>query len=174
MTEPQNTAASEELLELFRNTFRRHAGGVVVLTATDSDGKPVGFTATSLASLSAVPARATFNVIKKSNGYRVIAEGNTVAVNFLGADSQDLGGLFAGPFEERFVGDHWVERDGVPVLHAAPVVLITEIVNVYDQGENAIVVLEIRQGELREEQAPLLYHNRQFGTIAAIEAAVAA
>lgn len=171
MTETQLSAVNEEILELFRTTFRRHAGGVVVLTSVDEDGDPIGFTATSLASLSAVPARATFNVIKKSNGYRAIREGNTVAVNFLGADSHRLGGLFAGPFEQRFVGDHWVSRDGVPVLHEAPVVLITEIVNVYDQGENAIVVLEIREGEVREEQAPLLYHNRQFGTVALLAAA---
>lgn len=165
MSENLNGAGPDDLLDLFRNTFRRHAGGVVVLTGADELGQPIGFTATSLASLSAVPARATFNVIKRTNGYRAIARGRRVAVNFLGAESADLGRRFAGPFEERFVGDHWSFDNGTPVLHDAAVTLFTEITDVYDQGENAIVVLEILGGRVGEEQDPLLYHNREFGTI---------
>lgn len=168
MAENTQDVSGEQLLELFRNTFRRHASGVVVLTANDPAGEPVGFTATSLASLSAVPARATFNVIKRSHGYRAISVGNRVAVNFLGAESPELGALFAGPFEQRFVGDHWHLEEGLPVVDAAPVRLVTEIVDVYDQGDNAIVVIEITRGYLGEERAPLLYHNRSFGTIASL------
>ncbi|WP_053382405.1 flavin reductase family protein [Leucobacter celer] len=166
MTEHAHEASGERTLELFRSTFRRHAGGVVVLTANDAAGEPVGFTATSLASLSAVPARATFNVIKRSHGYRAVAVGNSVAVNFLGAESSELGALFAGPFEHRFVGDHWHFEDGLPVVDAAVVRLITEVVEVYDQGRNAIVVVEIKDGRICREQAPLLYHDRRFGTVA--------
>ncbi|CAG7600235.1 flavin reductase family protein [Leucobacter soli] len=169
MAENDIAQADDALLDLFRTTFRRHAGGVVVLTSIDPTGEPIGFTATSLASLSAVPARATFNVIKKTNGYRAAFVGNRVAVNFLGAESAELGSLFAGPFEQRFVGDHWQLDGGVPVLPAAGVTLMTEIVNVYDQGENAIVVLEIVGGRVGDEQEPLLYHNRRFGTVSPIE-----
>lgn len=170
----ENPLEGEQMLDLFRNTFRRHASGVVVLTANDPAGEPIGFTATSLASLSAVPARATFNVIKRSHGYRAIYIGNRVVVNFLGAESSALGELFAGPFERRFVGAHWRLEDGVPVVADAPVRLVTEIVDVYDQGDNAIVVVEIIRGHLGEERAPLLYHNRGFGTIASFARMAAA
>ena len=169
MAENETAVAETARLDLFRNTFRRHAGGVVVLTGVDAGGEPVGFTATSLASLSAVPARATFNVIKSSNGYRAISVGRRIAVNFLGAGSAELGRRFAGPFEDRFAGDHWRFEGGVPLLADAAVTLFTEITDVYDQGENAIVVLEITGGRIGEEQDPLLYHNREFGTIRVLE-----
>jgi len=163
----QHTLAAEtDLLDLFRNTFRRHAGGVVVLTGRTPDGEPVGFTATSLASLSAVPARATLNVIKASSSWPAIFEGNRLAVNFLGADTEHLGARFAGPTGERFQGDHWHEEHGLPVLTDAAVTLITEISAVISQNDNAIVVLDILDGHLGEEQAPLLYHDRRFVTIA--------
>lgn len=174
MAENTQEVSGEQMLELFRNTFRRHASGVVVLTANDAAGEPVGFTATSLASLSAVPARATFNVIKRSHGYRAISIGNRVVVNFLGAETPELGALFAGPFEQRFAGDHWHLEDGLPVIGAAPVRLVTEVVDVYDQGDNAIVVIEILRGHLGEERAPLVYHNRNFGTVASFAQMAAA
>lgn len=40
--------------DLLRSVFRRHAAGVAVITAQDATG-PVGFTATSLSSVSADP-----------------------------------------------------------------------------------------------------------------------
>lgn len=169
----ERVATEEELLDIFRNCFRRHAGGVVVLTSVDELGAPIGFTATSLASLSAVPARATVNVIKKSNGYRAIRPGNRVIVNFLGADAEALGALYAGPFERRFEGDHWEWRDGVPALPGAAIRLSTEISDIYDQGENAIVVLSITDGDFGEDRDPLLYCNRKFGTMSELSHAVA-
>jgi flavin reductase (DIM6/NTAB) family NADH-FMN oxidoreductase RutF len=42
-------------LDAFKRAFRRHAAGVAVVTSVMPDGSPVGFTATSLASLAAVP-----------------------------------------------------------------------------------------------------------------------
>ncbi|MCU1522240.1 MAG: flavin oxidoreductase, partial [Arthrobacter sp.] len=44
----------------FREMFRRHAAGVAIITA-NHNGVPFGFTATSVASLSAKPPRFTFN-----------------------------------------------------------------------------------------------------------------
>ncbi|QZY51016.1 flavin reductase family protein [Leucobacter tenebrionis] len=171
MTTTLTRPSSETLLDLFRNTFRRHAGGVVVCTTVDDDGTPVGFTATSLASLSAVPPRATFNMIKSSSSFRAVQLGCRIAVNFLGAGSHELGQRFAGPAEERFAGDHWHEERGLPVIDDAGVVLFTKVASIYDHGENAIVVLEIQDGTLGDDQDPLLYHNRRFGTIAPVDPA---
>lgn len=166
----KSPVAEEATLELFRNAFRLHAGGVVVFTMKNEAAQPIGFTATSLASLSAVPARATFNMIKSSSSYHAITLGRRVAVNFLSADAHHLGTRFAGPAEQRFAGDHWHEEDGIPVLNDASVVLITDITRIYDQGDNAIIVLNIERGAIREEHEPLLYYNRGYGTIAPVSA----
>lgn len=156
--------ASQDLTELFRQSFRRLAGGVVVLTFTDDSGEPVGFTATSFASLSASPARATFNVIRSSSSYPALREGRRITVSFLGAKSSDIGLRFAGPADQRFEGDHWTERDGAPVLRDAAVVLDTSVERIIELDENAIVVLSIAGGEVGAEIEPLLYFNREFVT----------
>ena len=49
----------------FREMFRRHAAGVAIITVNYQD-QPYGFTATSVASLSAQPPRFTFNMARSS------------------------------------------------------------------------------------------------------------
>ncbi|MBW8821649.1 MAG: flavin reductase, partial [Streptomyces sp.] len=47
--------------DLLRSVFRQHAAGVAVITAS-GDAGPVGFTATSLASVSAEPPMLSFGI----------------------------------------------------------------------------------------------------------------
>ncbi|MYS39753.1 flavin reductase, partial [Streptomyces sp. SID5998] len=47
--------------DLLRSVFRRHAAGVAVITARGEAG-PVGFTATSLTSVSAEPPMISFGI----------------------------------------------------------------------------------------------------------------
>ncbi|MGQ4336108.1 flavin reductase family protein, partial [Streptomyces hayashii] len=47
--------------DLLRSVFRRHAAGVAVITASGGTG-PVGFTATSLSSVSAEPPMLSFGI----------------------------------------------------------------------------------------------------------------
>lgn len=47
--------------DLLRSVFRQHAAGVAVITARGDEG-PVGFTATSLASVSAEPPLISFGI----------------------------------------------------------------------------------------------------------------
>ena len=71
--------------EAFRLAFRRLAAGVSVITALDPDGVPVGFTATSLASLAAVPPMATFNMARTASAWRAVEQTENVLVHIMGA-----------------------------------------------------------------------------------------
>src|SRR5665213_2935348 len=68
-------------LAAFRQAFRRHASGVAIITALAPDGRPVGFTATSLASLAAVPPLATFNIARSASSWPAIAETDRVVIH---------------------------------------------------------------------------------------------
>jgi flavin reductase (DIM6/NTAB) family NADH-FMN oxidoreductase RutF len=57
---PSQLAGSDVEPELFRRVFAGHASGVAVVTAAGRD--PVGFTATSVVSVSAEPPLLSFNV----------------------------------------------------------------------------------------------------------------
>ena len=72
--------------EAFRLAFRRLAAGVSVITALDPDGVPVGFTATSLASLAAVPPMATFNMARTASAWRAVEQTETHLENLEAAE----------------------------------------------------------------------------------------
>ena len=88
---------SRDPLEVFKEAFRRHAAGVAVVTARDASGTPVGFTATSLASLAAVPPLATFNMARTASSWPAVAETDDVIVHLLGLRNRDLARRMSGP-----------------------------------------------------------------------------
>lgn len=69
MSTLSSTPAAEESrgITAFKQAFRRHAAGVAIITARGPEGRPVGFTATSLASLAATPPLATFNMARTAS-----------------------------------------------------------------------------------------------------------
>ncbi|MER6100681.1 flavin reductase [Streptomyces sp. NPDC001728] len=72
-------AAEEEPLteDAFRGVFRTHPAGVAIITAM-GERQPVGFTATSLASVSSAPALLSFGVGRKV--YDLPAGDHTVVI----------------------------------------------------------------------------------------------
>ena len=150
-------------LDAFKSAFRRHAAGVSIITSLLPDGRPTGFTATSLASLAAVPPLATFNMARVSSSWPAMAVGNRVAIHMLGPRSRHLAERMAADHDLRFEGDHWHPGPGgVPILDEATAWMIGRIVEVHPVHENAVVVVEIEDGRLGEPDEALLYHERQY------------
>lgn len=152
-----------EGIDAFKSAFRRHAAGVAVVTSIAPDGHPVGFTATSLASLAAVPPLATFNMAQVSSSWPAITVGNQVAIHMLGPRSRHLAERMAADHDLRFAGNHWHADDsGLPLLDGATAIVIGRIVDVHPVHNNAVVVVEIDHGILGDEDEALLYHERTY------------
>ena len=150
-------------LDAFKHAFRRHAAGVAVVTALGPGGEPHGFTATSLASLAAVPPLATFNMAQISSSWPAMTVGNRVAIHMLGPRSRHQAERMAGEHSVRFVGEHWHAGPyGVPILDGATAWMLGTIVDVHPVHNNAVIVVQIEQGELGEEDEALLYHERTY------------
>lgn len=150
-------------VEALKTTFRRHASGVAVITTTDAEGKPVGFTATSMTSLGATPPLLTFNVARGSSSWSALALQGFVGIHTLGEEDVDLAKKLAGPHEERFTGDDWeFGPEGVPVFRSASSVIIGKIRQCHEVEANAIVVVDVISGLVGAEQGGLLYHHRTF------------
>src|SRR5664279_3028678 len=112
-----DNSATTDGIDAFKGAFRRHAAGVAVVTSLAPDGHPVGFTATSLASLAAVPPLATFNMAQVSSSWPAITVGNRVAIHMLGPRSRQLAERMAADHDIRFVGDDWHPDDfGLPLF----------------------------------------------------------
>lgn len=141
----------------FKEMFRRHAAGVAIITV-NYQGQPYGFTATSVASLSAQPPRFTFNMARSSSSWPAVANTSHIGVHMLGLENQDLADRFALT-KDRFGGDHWeLGPHDVPVLKDVAGWLIGKIQMRLSFENNAVVVVEVVDGQVGEDGSPLLYH----------------
>jgi flavin reductase (DIM6/NTAB) family NADH-FMN oxidoreductase RutF len=155
--------ANADDIEAFKQAFRRHAAGVAVVTTLLPDGSPAGFTATSLASLAAVPPLATFNMAQVSSAWPAMTQGNHVAIHTLGPRSKHHAERMAADRDLRFPGDQFVTGPyGIPVLLHVTSWMLGRIVEVHPVENNAVVIVQIEGGELGEEDEALLYHERQY------------
>ncbi len=162
MSETPETQPSDSI-DAFKSAFRRHAAGVAVVTARMPDGRPAGFTATSLASLAAVPPLATFNMAQVSSSWPAMTVGNRVAIHMLGPRSRHQAERMAADHDLRFVGEHWHEGPhGVPILEDVTAWMLGSIVAVHPVHNNAVIVVQIETGSLGEEDDALLYHERRY------------
>ncbi|MGW3251473.1 flavin reductase family protein [Streptomyces fungicidicus] len=152
--------------DLLRSVFRRHAAGVAVITARGRRG-PVGFTATSLASVSAEPPMLSFAVGTGSSSWQAIATGEHVGVHVLGEHQQELAATFARSGADRF-GEDTAWRDGpagVPVLEDVPAWMVCKVVARVPAGDHRLVVAEVLLGDPTGHGRPLLYHQGRFNRL---------
>lgn len=154
-----------ESTEALRAVFRRHASGVSVITLTDQNGKPAGFTATSMTSLGANPPLATFNISTGSSTWSALNSTKHVAIHTLGEKNLELAQRMAADHTLRFSKDDWFTGpQGVPVFSDATAVLICEIRQIIPIENNAVVVLNVLEGLLGQENPALLYFQRHYMT----------
>lgn len=149
--------------DLLRSVFRRHAAGVAVVTARGGAG-PVGFTATSLTSVSAEPPLVSFGISTGSSSWPAVAEAGHVGVHILGEHQRELADTFARSGADRFgAATGWHEGpEGVPVLDGVLAWLVCRVVARIPAGDHRIVVAEVAVGNSSGEGRPLVYHQGRF------------
>lgn len=150
---------------VFRSVFRRHAAGVAVITAAGSD--PVGFTATSLTSVSVEPPLLSFGISLGSSSWPTVADTPFVGVHILGDHQEELAGTFARSGADRFgPATAWAPGPhGVPVLGEVSAWLVCRIVARIPAGDHRIVIAQAVAGDPRGPGGPLLYHQGGFDSL---------
>ncbi|MGW5783279.1 flavin reductase family protein [Streptomyces sp. NPDC003757] len=149
--------------DLLRSVFRRHAAGVAVITAPGPGG-PVGFTATSLTSVSARPPLLSFGIGTGSSSWPAVSEAEHVGVHLLGEHQEELAATFARSGADRFAAPTaWREGPkGVPVLDGVLAWLVCRAVARVPAGDHRIVLAEVLVGDPAGEGRPLLYHQGRY------------
>ncbi|MFJ3222076.1 flavin reductase family protein [Streptomyces sp. NPDC086783] len=149
--------------DLLRSVFRQHAAGVAVITALGDSG-PVGFTATSLTSVSAEPPLVSFGIGTGASSWPAVSEADHVGVHILGEHQRDLAGTFARSGADRFgAPTRWREGpEGVPLLDGVLAWLVCRVVARVPAGDHRIVLAEVSLGDPSGAGRPLLYHQGRF------------
>jgi flavin reductase (DIM6/NTAB) family NADH-FMN oxidoreductase RutF len=126
--------------EAFRATMRHHAKGVAIITT--GLRTPVGFCATSLASVSLSPPVVAFTVGLRSSSWPAVAAARYVMVHLLAADQTDLAHRFGRTDVLRFGPDtrwHW-DTFGLPVLDDAVAWLAVSPTGHLPVGDHTLVI----------------------------------
>lgn len=161
----ENFAVEKDATEALRASFRLHASGVSVITLCDQDGKPAGFTATSMTSLGANPPLASFNVARGSSTWPALQTAKFVAIHTLGEQNLELAQRMAADHTLRFAKDDWTAGPhGLPVFKDATSVLICEVREIHDVENNAVVIANILEGLIGSDSPALLYYQRHYMT----------
>ncbi|MET8329079.1 flavin reductase family protein [Streptomyces sp. NPDC005181] len=160
------TAATGIAPDRFKQAFRRYPAGVVVVTADAGHG-PIGFTATSLASLSLDPPLVSFGIGATTSSWPHIERADTAVVNFLGAEQRALATTFATSGIDRFAAPTGWRRlpEGEPVLDGVAGWLRLEIEQTVPAGDHCIVIARVGDSWLDEGRSPLLFHNGTYHTL---------
>lgn len=162
---PDLRSARPATPELLRSVFRQHAAGVAVITAAGS--APVGFTATSLTSVSAQPPVISFGIGLGASCWPTVAEADHIGVHILGEHQADLAATFARSGADRFgAPTRWFEGpEGVPVLDGVLAWLVCKVIARVPAGDHRIVLAEAVCGDPAGAGRPLLYHQGRFNAL---------
>lgn len=90
-----------------RDAFGCFMTGVTVVTTLDAEGKPLGFTANSFASVSLDPPLLLVSIANGSANLASFTSGTGFAVNVLSEGQKDISAIFARPSDDRFASIYW-------------------------------------------------------------------
>lgn len=128
-----------------RTAFGSFLTGVTVVTATTAEGRPIGFTANSFASVSLDPALLLVCLAKRSANYAALTGAAGFAVNILAEDQEAVSNTFARPADDRFAAVGWrAGPHGAPLLDGAAAWFDCAMHEIVDAGDHAILIGAIK------------------------------
>lgn len=163
MTSSHDYEQTPSAREAFLEVFRRYGAGVAIITLRKPSGDPTGFTATSVASLSLLPPRATFNMSIMASSWPAISSSESLLIHTLASSSHPLATQFSGDAANRFDGIELLDGpDGLPLLPGVTGYLHAKIVDRHTVGDAAMVAVEILGGGLGVDESALVYQHQSY------------
>jgi flavin reductase (DIM6/NTAB) family NADH-FMN oxidoreductase RutF len=153
-------------LDTFRQSLRRWASGVTVVTSKAGD-ELHGMTVSAFSSVSAEPPVVLVCANKSSKTHGVIGAGGVFTVNVLADDQQEISARFSSTKLEgsRFDGvPHHIGISGAPVLDGTIVSLECKTIAAYEHGTHTIYVGEVVAAHMTDK-APLLYYAGAYRAV---------
>lgn len=147
--------------ETFAGLFRQHPAGVAVVSLLDGED-PIGFTATSVISVSADPAVLAFSINDTSSSWPALSRASTVTVNLLAEDQRDVSAVFATSGIDRFAQVAWHSSpQGQPVLDGTAGWITGRVQQRVPAGGSHLIIVAADHAELSSSN-PLVYRNRRY------------
>jgi flavin reductase (DIM6/NTAB) family NADH-FMN oxidoreductase RutF len=143
--------------------------GVAVVTTVSEDGTPKGLTTNAVASVSADPPMLLVCVGKTSRTLPALLATRKFTVNFMGADSHEICGLFASREVDKFSRVEWLPGEGrMPCLVADAVAWAECVIDQqYEAGDHVVLIARVHAGRAPDELGlPAVYFRRTYSALA--------
>lgn len=150
----------------FREVMAGVCTPVCVVTAL-ADGRPHGTTVSAFASLSLRPPMVLVALDRESDLLALIRARYRFGVNVLASSQARLAAGFARKGRDKFAGVAWRLDHGLPRLEGATGWLACDVGSLVPGGDHIVALGHVRIAE-RSGGAPLTYHQRRYGTHAAL------
>lgn len=152
-----------------RNLFGSYPTGVAIVTTRAPDGRPVGLTISSFASLSLTPPLVLWSLVAQSSNLEVFRHCPHFAISTLTSAQEEIAKRFAtSSIPDKFAGVAVHETpEGVPVIAGALTTLVCVHDHCRDVGDHLLLVGKI----VRTTSAagtPLVFHGGKFRALAQV------
>ncbi len=156
-----------------RVTMRQWATGVTIVT-TVADNVRAGMTVSSFTSVSLEPPTVLVCLNKQSFPHDLVLRSGIFAISMLGIGQETLSNRFAGldqSVTDRFEGLNLITAEtGAPLLPGAVAWLDCIVKSTHDTSTHTIFLGEVVFAGCDPERAPLVYYNRGYHALVALEA----
>jgi flavin reductase (DIM6/NTAB) family NADH-FMN oxidoreductase RutF len=157
---------------IYREAIAHFATGVTVIT-TVHEGRPVGMTASAVASLSLEPVLLLVCISNHLPTHTAIEESRAFVVNVLGEGHDELARRFATPLPDKFEGVALRDDQALPVLADAIAHFVCDVHERFPGGDHSIFTGLVKECGFIRGRRPLVYFRSAFGAIVDHEAAFA-
>ena len=164
---PTSDFTSREL----RDALGCFATGITVVTTREPDGRPLGVTVNSFASVSLTPPLVSFCLDRGAFSFSGFLDTPFFAINVLGEDQQSISAAFArSTQEDKFVGiPHRSGITGSPLVEDSLCTLECERLQAVDAGDHVILLGRVLHIEATRVGNPLLYFRGRYARLAPAE-----
>jgi 3-hydroxy-9,10-secoandrosta-1,3,5(10)-triene-9,17-dione monooxygenase reductase component len=152
----------------FRRVMGHFPTGVVVITAIDAGGTPVGMTVGSFTSVSLAPPLVAFLPAKRSTSFPRIREARQFCVNVLARTQEAICRAMSSPVADRFGAVDWAPsaETGSPIIKGVLAWIDCLIDAVHAAGDHYIVVGRVIDFDVPVPGTPLLFFRGGYGRFA--------
>ena len=144
----------------FRDVLGRYPTGVAIVTAR-VDGRPVGVTVNSFASVSLDPPLVLWSIETGTDRHRLFENVENYAINILAADQADLAHACAISARLSDCPASFTDGD-IPMLDTAVARLKCRRSMVYPGGDHKIILGEVENIELGRDVPALVFYRGRY------------
>ena len=152
----------------FKGALANLAGGVVIVTTRDPEGRAHGMTATAVCSVSLDPPLVMACMSHETATFRAVRASGVFALNILPAASAGLAGRFATSGDDKFTGLETAGGPtGSPILVEALAHCDCAVESAVEAGDHTIFIGRVLEAASPGERyPPLLYFRGEYGSLA--------